>query len=153
MSNPNSGELVKGHRIVLAEMGLSPYEGKVIRDRTLFDEPWTKQRRTAHILARMAFIQEVFSGAGYDHVVLYRALNTEGSLRPARNASFTSATFSREVAESLFASRPDTNTAVLYRQPVPIERLFMTYIETEPMNRQFKEAEAILLADPGSRAF
>ncbi|MFQ5947302.1 MAG: hypothetical protein ACE5KX_00395 [Acidimicrobiia bacterium] len=153
VSNPGSGELIKGHRIVLAEMGLSPYEGKVIRDQTLFDEPWTRERRAAHILARMGFVQEVFAWAGYDRVVLYRAMTGEGPLRPARPQSFVSATFSRQVAESLFDARKDTNTAVMWRQAVPLDRLFMTYIETEQMNRRFKEAEAVLLADPDNSAF
>ena len=41
-SNNESGEFIKGHRIVIAEVGLSPYEGKVVRDPALFDEPWGK---------------------------------------------------------------------------------------------------------------
>lgn len=29
----------------------------------------------------------------------------------------------------------------------PVEKLFMTYFETEAMNRQYKEAEALVLYD------
>src|SRR5215204_1769049 len=32
VSNPRSGELVKGHAIVLAELGLCSYRGKIVRD-------------------------------------------------------------------------------------------------------------------------
>lgn len=32
ISNPNAGEFIKAHRIVLAELGLCPFEGHVLRD-------------------------------------------------------------------------------------------------------------------------
>ena len=35
-SNPNAGEVVKGHAIVLAELGLCPYRGTVISDPEAF---------------------------------------------------------------------------------------------------------------------
>ena len=59
MSNPHSGEMAKGHAIVLAEMGLCPYSGKVVRDRALFAGDGAKERRRAHILLRLAFTQEL----------------------------------------------------------------------------------------------
>ena len=74
VSNSESGEFIKGHRIVIAELGLSPYEGKVVRDSTLFDEPWSKQRRAHYILVRMAFVQEVFSQSEIERPLLYRPL-------------------------------------------------------------------------------
>ncbi len=33
-------------------------------------------------------------------------------------------------------------------QSVPVERVFMTYLETSAMNDRFLEAEAVLLARP-----
>ena len=36
---------------------------------------------------------------------------------------------------------------------MPLERLFMTYLETAVLNRQFHEAEAILLEAPENPAF
>jgi hypothetical protein len=46
---------------------------------------------------------------------------------------------------SHFNEREPATTGVLLRQSVPILRLFMTFLETAHMNRQFKEAEAVLL--------
>jgi len=42
---------------------------------------------------------------------------------------------------------------LLMRQVVPIERVFMTFLETEAMNRQFHEAEAVLLHEEGNPLF
>jgi hypothetical protein len=39
--NPESGELVNGHRIVLAELGLVSFAGTQVRDPELFAEPWS----------------------------------------------------------------------------------------------------------------
>ena len=56
-----------------------------------------------------------------------------------------SASFSRAVADSHFQSS-GAAAAALYRQRLAPERLFMTFLETAAMNRQFREAEAVLLA-------
>jgi hypothetical protein len=153
-SNSESGEFIKGHRIVVAELGLSPFEGKIVRDPTLFEGAGNKVRRSQHILKRMAFVQEVFSRGGIERPVLYRTLSCSGLLEP-RNASqsFISATFSRAVAEALFAEHDKTRTIAMYRQAVPLERLFMTYLETRQFNHPFQESEAVLIADPSNLAF
>lgn len=153
VSNPFSGELVKGHRITLAKMGLVSYVGKVVRDPGIFEAPWNEVSRRAHILARLAFVHEMFSAMGCRTVVLYRGISTEASLDEHSNNSFVSTTFNREVAMSHFDAGAVERTAALYRQAVPIERLFMTYLETQQMNGSFKEAEAILLYDPENLAF
>ena len=156
VSNPTSGDLVKGHRIVMAELGLVPYEGKVPRDPEIFAAPTTRERRTDHILARMAFVHAAFTRLGLSTVMLYRGMSTTEPLDAARNHTFVSATFSREVAMSHFdAQHPDneTPTRTLLAQSVPLHRLFMTYHETAEMNAQFKEAEALLLHDPTARVF
>jgi hypothetical protein len=153
VSNPRSGELVKGHRIVLAELGLVPYRGKIVRDAALFAPPWDAERRAAHLLARLAFVQELYRRAGHERVELWRGLAAAGPLQRRAPETFVSATFAREVAESLFRGGADTAVAVLTRQLVPVERLFMTFAETEAMNRTFREAEAVLLADPANLAF
>jgi len=153
VSNPYSGELVKGHRIVLAELGMVSYEGKVARDPKLFEGDWSRERRADHILARRAFVQSVFQHLGQSHVVLYRGISCPGQLRLPENLSFASATFSFEVAKSHFDSGAEDSTRVLYRQSVPIERLFMTYYETEQMSKSYAEAEAVLLHDEDNTAF
>ena len=150
VSNPASGEFIKGHAIVLAELGLCPFRGKVVRDQALFEGAGTKKRRAEHIVVRMAFVHELFRN---ETLVLYRGAAVDGLLPAAAPASFTSATFSRRVADEHFAGGPSTRTAVMWRQRVPAGRLFMTFLETREMSRRFKEAEAVLIGDPENRAF
>lgn len=153
-SNSESGELIKGFRIVVAELGLSPFEGKIVRDPKLFDEPWSQQRRGQYILKRMAFVQEVFSLAEIETPVLYRTLYSAGPLqRGNTKRSFISATFNRDVAEALLCEHDTTRTIAMYRQMVPLERLFMTYMETQQLNHPFQESEAVLICDPANLAF
>ena len=151
--NPYSGELVKGHRIVLAELGLAPFEGKQVRDPDLFGGSWSKQQRADHILHRLAFVRELFERLGQPSVVLYRGLSCQGQPEARGNDSFISATFSLEVAMSHFDSRDRSSTGVLLRQSVPIERVFMSFLETAQMNQQFKEGEVVLLHDCENKVF
>lgn len=148
VSNPDAGELVKGHRIVLAELGLAPYVGKIVRDPGLFAGAWSRERRAAHLLARLAFVPELFRAAGHETVTLWRGLSSASPLESTPPRTFVSATFSRKVAEAHFDAGEGAVVSVLSRHVVPVERLFMTYVETEAMNRQFLEAEAVLVADP-----
>ncbi len=153
VSNPWASELVKGHRIVAAELGLCPFEGTVVRDPTLFDPPWDRDARAEHIVQRMAFVREVYSCAGFARVPLYRAIACAGPLQPPRNLTWVSSTFSRDVADAFFGYTQNEAPSVLYRQVVPIERLFMTHLETAEMNRQYQEVEAIVFFEPGNLAF
>ena len=105
------------------------------------------------MLARLGFVRAMFDRADRDHVVLYRSISFEGALRGRNDETFVSTTFSREVAESWFDSDLDRRSVVMMRQPVPIERVFMSYLETAAMNRHFKEAEAVLIIDPKASLF
>jgi hypothetical protein len=153
VSNPYSGEMVKGHRIVLAELGLVSLEDKAVRDPDLLGGDWSRERRADHVLWRMAFLRALFREAGKERVTLYRGLAVEGTPLPPRNRTFVSASFSFEVARSMFEPQSPGTSGVLLRQEVPVERLFMTYLETEAMNRQFLEAEAVLLFEEGNALF
>jgi hypothetical protein len=153
VSNPQSGEVVKGHAIVLAELGLCPYGGKIVRDPGLFAEPWSREKRTRHLVARLAFTQALWNVLGQEDVVLYRGAATDGPLPEPAPSSFVSTTLSSEVAMSHFEGGPNTQTAVLWRQRVPVARLLMSFLETRAMNERFKEAEAVLIAEPANRAF
>jgi hypothetical protein len=153
VSNAASGELVKGHAIVLAQLGLCPYDGKIQRDPDLFAGDRSEERRSQHIVARLAFVRELFALEGVEHVTLYRGLATDAPLQLPRLRSFVSATFDRHVAEAHFAGGATTVAAALYRQSVPVDRLFMTYRETRAMNQQFRESEAVLIGDPNSPLF
>lgn len=154
VSNPRSGEFVKGHAIVLAELGLCPYRGKVVRDPKLFDGDWCKARRAEHLITRLAFTSGLWmSLAGEGSVTLYRGAATDGPMPKPTASSFVSATFASEVAAAHFEGGPATQTAVMWRQRVPVARLFMTFLETRELNRRFQEAEAVLIGDPTNRAF
>jgi hypothetical protein len=145
VSNPFSGELVKGHTIVLAELGLAAYRGTIVRDPGLFDGVWSRERRRDHLVTRLATVQALFARAGHAAVTLYRGMAWDGQPTHRRPRSPESATFSRELAEDHFGGGPTTTSAALYRQEVPAERVLMTFVETRAMNLQFKEAEAVLL--------
>jgi hypothetical protein len=153
VSNPYSGELVKGHRVVLAEMGLVTFEDTVVRDPDLFDGDWSKARRAAHIEARLGFLRGLMETLGLARVTLHRGVSTDEPLTALPNRTFVSSSFSDEVARSHFMNAGADSTGVLLRQAVPVGRLFMTYLETEAMNAQFREAEAVLLRDEGNRCF
>lgn len=153
VSNPRSGELVKGHAIVLAELGLCPFRGRVIRDPALFAGDRSRARRAEHLIARMAFAQELWDMVIAEPLTLYRATAVDGPLRAGDLASFISCTFSAEVASAHFAGGPTTRTAAMWRQALEPTRLLMTFLETVAMNDRFKEAEAVLIADPDNLAF
>ena len=136
---------MKGHRIVLAELGLVPYEGKVVRNEGLFDAPWTRARRAEHLIARLGFVRALFRKAGHERVRLYRGMSSRETVRPSVNRSLVSATFSLAVARSHFDAAGTGSHGTLLRQMVPVDRLVMTYHETAAMNDPFLEAEAALL--------
>jgi len=145
VSHPGIGEMAKAHALALADLGLAGYTGTIVRDPMCLEPPWTMARRQEHI--------ETFATLGLGAPVLYRAVSTEGRLEPRAPRTFLSATFSFEVAMSLFGPAWEGRNARLERQIVPVERLFMTYLETAAMNRQFHEAEAVLIEDPENPVF
>jgi len=153
VSNPRSGEFVKGHAIVLAELGLCPYRGKIVRDPGVFEGAGNRERRAEHLVARLAFAYELWSAIGEDTVTLYRGAAVEGQLSEPSPSSFVSATFSHDVAAAHFEGGPTTRTAVMWRQRVPVARLLLTFLETREMNARFREAEAVLIGDPANTAF
>jgi hypothetical protein len=153
VSNPQSGEIVKGHAVVLAELGLCPYSGTIVRDPATFAGSWTRSRRADHVIVRVAATQAVWGALGHREITLYRGAASDGPFTARAPVSFVSATFSEEVARSHFAGGPTTHTAVLCRQRVPVGRLFMTFLETPAMNDRYREAEAVLIGDPANAAF
>jgi hypothetical protein len=148
VSNPGSGEIVKGHRIVLAELGLADYAGAVVRDPATFEGAWSRQRRAQHILARLAFVRALFGRLGLRSVELWRGAAIEGQLRARMGRTFVSTSFDEAVARSHFQNGAADWTHVLVRQDVPTGHVFMTYHETAAMNTVFLEAEAVVLARP-----
>ncbi len=102
---------------------------------------------------RLAFLRGFAAEMGIETFSLYRGVSTEVEIEPPRNETFVSASFSRAVAESLSESYGKEASSQLLHKKVPIERVFMTYLETSAMNRQFKEAEAVLFFEEGNPVF
>lgn len=152
-SNPNASEMVKGHRIVLAELGLCPYDGHVVRDPQTFEGEWAKPRRRLHILTRLAFMRVLLSKLRLSNLSLYRTVYSLDKLQSPRNNGFVSATFSQDVAIALLEAGKQTRVAAMYWQKVPAERLFMSFLETTALNSRYQEAEAVLLFDQSETAF
>jgi hypothetical protein len=152
-SNPHAGEAVRGHELVLARLGLVSYSGRALRDPAAMSGPWSEQQRADHIRARLAFVRALFDLAHLDPVTLYRGYAAERPGRKEPPHSFVSATFDRSVAMAHFEGKERTTVAALYRQRVPVSRLFMTYLETAALNAPYQEAEAVLLRADSDELF
>ena len=151
VSNPGSGDVVRAHAVVVAELGLAEYHGPALRDPDALTGRFDRDRRAEHVLARLGFVSTAFRIAGWDEVVLYRGMSFEHvAVVPRPAGPFVSATFHRPIAEALSALGPRRRAGVLLAQRVPVDRLFMTHHETAAMNTNFQEAEAVLLADPAA---
>lgn len=148
VSNPRSGEIVKAHEIIIAELGLAPFEGMVLRDGRSMSDPWGRRRRKEHVLVRVGFVRSMFELLGIKRVPLYRGLTFEHAPTERRRPTLISTTFSRAVADALVSADPERYAASLLRQPVPTDRIFMSYIETEAFNSKYTEAEAVLFTEP-----
>ena len=153
VSNPSAGELVKVHGMVLARLGLSSFADRVLRDPDELRAPWSWSLRRRHVIARLGFMWALWARWEIQRVTLFRAAAAEGPIEPNRPSSWTSATFSREVAEAHFEGGPRTIAAAMWRQRVPVERVFMSFLETPALNERFLEAEAILLGDRSGSSF
>lgn len=147
VSNPYSGEFAKGHRIVLAELGLAEYRDRILRDERTFEGAWSKAARAEHIIARLAFVQELFARGGHAEVLLHRGIATDAKPEKRTGRGFVSASFSLEIATSMLGPTDATRTGTVDTALIPVERLFMTYQETAHLNRKFQEAEAVLIED------
>ena len=144
--NPFSGELVKGMIITLAEMGLVDFQGKIPRIQGTFEGRTSQTHRKKYLIHRLAFVRAYFELLDIDEVVLYRGMSTEGEWRQC-GRSFLSCTFSQKVAGAFaeFKRGDKYRHAYLVKTTVPVDRLWMTYLETAAMNRQYLEAEALVL--------
>lgn len=145
--NPNSGEWIKGLRIVMAEMGLIDFDEKIPRTMDIFKGIGTKKCRRKYIIHRMAFVQAFFQLLGIDKVTLYRGMSTSSKLRDTPR-TILSTTYSLEVAQS-FADLASEDEDVTYSYCVkfsyPVTNLFMTFFETREFNERYKEQEMLIL--------
>lgn len=143
--NPDSGEWIKGMSILLAEMGIVSFYGKITRTKDVFTGIGTKSLRESYILHRLAFIRALFTILDIECTTLYRGMCSEFSWRKS-NKTFMSFTFNNAVAKSFsgFDEENQFKNAYFLKTTVPVSKIFMTYLETDQMNQRYKEAEALL---------
>lgn len=144
--NPFSGEWIKGLQITCAELGLKDFTGTAPRTTDIFFGPGNKQLRQKYIIHRLAFVRALFKSFGLREVILFRGMAAEGDWQLHSPRFFSSWTFSKEVAEA-FVSNEHAKHSYLLKRTFPIENLFLTYVETSAMNRQYLEREAVVLHD------
>jgi hypothetical protein len=149
VSNPQSGDLIRAHLIVAAELGLCSYHGKPVRDAASLSGELGRQRRAAHIVARLGFVRALWRRADRPGLMIYRGIGLRpGTRLEERPDPLVSASLSREIAEGHFDTER-AGAAVLVRTRLPIDRLFMTFLETAAMSRRYLEGEALLLRGDG----
>ncbi|WP_294230700.1 hypothetical protein [uncultured Shimia sp.] len=153
VSNPHAGETIKAHRLALADLGLCPFDGRILRDTTEMSGDKALPHRKRHILTRLAFLRAAFNMLEITHVPLYRVIYSDAPLTRPRPTGFTSATFSQAVALRFLKDGQSKRHAALYWQQVPVTRLFMTHLETPQMRGLYDEREALLLSAPSGPLF
>lgn len=143
--NPNSGEWFKGMKIVMSELGLTSYKGKITRTPDVFTGLGEKGKRREYLMHRLAFLRAFFSLQDISRVTLYRGMSTEIDWRKI-DRTFLSFTFNHDVGQSFADFKKDSYAinSYLIKASVPVEELFMTYLETDAMNKQYMEAEAMI---------
>ena len=151
-------ENVKAQRLVIAEMGLVPYEGTILREDRELEGRFSRRRRREYVLRRLGFVRALYKELRVETVLVYRGIHCVDLPTRPSNRTFVSSTTNLAVAESLACYREPVNenkagykVGVLMSQRVPVERVFMTYMETAEMNSPYSESEVVLLysADEG----
>lgn len=146
--NPKSGEWIKGMEIMLGEMGLVSYRGKIPRTKDIFTGLGSKNKRYEYIINRLAFIRAYFNLLNIKEIVIYRGMSSENDWSKIPR-TLLSCTLSYDVAKdfSNFNKESKYRNSYIIKMTCPVKKLFMTYLETEELNKQYKEAEAIILYD------
>ena len=144
--NPQSGEWIKGLKIVMAEMGLIDFKERIPRTKDIFLGMGEKSVRRNYIISRLAFIQSIFEILGIEEVPLYRGMSSSINLFETPS-TLVSATFSADTAKDFASINDDSayRSAYFVKFMYPITNLFMTFFETEQFNERYKEQEAIII--------
>ncbi len=153
VSNPHSGELVKGHLVVLAELGLAPFHGQVIRDAGLFEGPWSRAQRAQHIVTRLGFMRALLDLCAGGRLTLYRGWSSPVKSPVRRRGGLVAATLCEQVARSHFEIEDQAVVRSWRRQTVSADRVLLSYLETAQLNAPFREAEVVLVDDGAQALF
>lgn len=144
--NPNSGEWIKGLLITMADMGLTSFKGKLIRDPSLFSGKGTKENRAKYIAYRLGFVRAYMELLGMDKVTLFRGMSTPHDWVKIHR-SLLPCTFNYQVASDFSDLKLDGEyeNSYVIKATTPVDKLFMSFIETKAMNNQYNEAEAVII--------
>ncbi len=151
--NPQSGDWICATQIVMAEMGLKDYRGRQVRSSTAFENLGSKENRRKYIEHRLGFIRAFFQKLDIEEVTLYRGMSTEWGWQTEGDENhrfWLSWTFNYNVAQDFSDFKYDSKqkNSYLIKRAIPVNKLFMTFIETDAMNGQYLEAEAIVIHSP-----
>jgi hypothetical protein len=154
--NPYSGEWIKALQITMAEMGLKSYDGKSIRSEKVYEGIGSKENLKKYIEHRLGFLRAMFNKMNLQEVELYRGMSTDSKWTPSATNQFrywTSWTFNYKVAQdfSVLLPKSKQKNSYLIKREIPVEQLFMTFLETDAMNSQYLEAEALVLHQESDR--
>ncbi|MFN8673930.1 MAG: hypothetical protein U0457_17850 [Candidatus Sericytochromatia bacterium] len=150
--NPSSGEWIKGMEICLSELGLIKFNDKAPRTKDIFEKLGAKDLRKKYLIHRMAFIQAYFTLSNFKEIPVYRGMSsTEDWYSYPR--TFISYSTDLKVAKSFFSLKDEYKNAYLIKKTIPIEKIFMTFIETKEMNLQYKEKEVLVFYDENKDKF
>ena len=150
--NPSSGEWIKGMEFVLAQMGLAKFESTQFRTEGVLAGMGSPENRKSYLLQRLGFVRALFRLLELGQVTLYRGMATEQPWSH-KERNFLSYSFSLAVAQEFANFQRDAQLqhSYLVKTTIPCEELFMTYLETEAMNEQYAEAEALVLTKGSGR--
>ncbi len=145
MLNPYSGEWIKAMKIVMAEMGLIDYAGKITRGKSAFEGVGAKDKREKYIIIRLAFLRAFFRINGISEVPLYRGVSSEIDFFKTTN-SILSCTFNSSTAKEFACIDNSENFRSCYwiKFICPVEKIFMTYLETKEFNERYQEQECVV---------
>ncbi|MBQ8237632.1 MAG: hypothetical protein IJZ39_05755 [Oscillospiraceae bacterium] len=146
--NPYSGEWIKSTKIIMAEMGLIAYSGTPTRKTDTFSGIGEKELRKRYIIARTAFLRSIFKLKGIREVSLFRGMSSSIDFYETPH-TLVSTTFSAETALAFtdIQSSSKSRSAYFVKFTCPVDRLFMTFLETRQFSQRYKEQEAIIFYD------
>ncbi|XMB86770.1 hypothetical protein RJG79_02975 [Mycoplasmatota bacterium WC44] len=144
--NPDSGEWIKGLKIVLAEMGLVKYIGPAPRTSDIFEGIGSKENRRRYLLHRLAFVRAYLEVLEIENLVVYRGMTSEYQWKKVER-SFLPCTLNSDIGKAFSDMERESKYIISYllRMTVSPRQVLMSFLETKAMNVQYQEAEVILL--------
>jgi hypothetical protein len=134
--NPNAGELGRQVGVALAQLGLVPFEGTILRRPTVPEEAMRE-----YLMHRLAFVRCLLPR----DLTVYRGMSSEGPFRSIPR-SLMSWTDKLSVAQA-FAEFEDPRFVSVYliQHKAPRDTILMTHVETQAFHGAYAEREVVLM--------